>query len=95
LIAAVEAIKELTGRGVFIWVEDERLKYRGPSGAIPPALAKSVRSHKQEIISLLLNRVVELIVCPGDECGALVLLVDGRGYCYRHNMAITILSKLM
>jgi len=31
-----------------------------------------------------------LITCPGDECGAQVLIIDGKGYCRVHQMEVTV-----
>jgi len=48
-----QVCRELTAAGVQLWVEDGRLRYRGPQTAIPPDTLQILRDHKTELLALL------------------------------------------
>lgn len=48
-----ELLSELRKRGARLWVEDDRLRYRAPEGAMTPELLKQLRTHKAEILAFL------------------------------------------
>jgi amino acid adenylation domain-containing protein len=52
----VQLIEELSKRGVELWLDGERLRYRAPEGSLPPALLDLLREHKPGLIRLLEDR---------------------------------------
>ncbi|MDC3955553.1 amino acid adenylation domain-containing protein [Polyangium jinanense] len=55
-MSAVEALLgELHGLGVRFWIEEDRLRFRAPEGALTPALREAMAAHKGEIRSFLLR----------------------------------------
>ena len=46
-------LAELARRGVDVWAEGERLRYRAPRGALTPALLGALRAHKAELLEAL------------------------------------------
>ena len=46
-------LAELTRRGVELWAEGERLRYRAPRGAMAPELFETLRAHKAALLEVL------------------------------------------
>jgi amino acid adenylation domain-containing protein/non-ribosomal peptide synthase protein (TIGR01720 family) len=46
-------LDEIHNRGVTLWREGDRIRYRGPKGALTPDLVERLRARRQEIVSLL------------------------------------------
>ena len=53
----VELLKELSTRGMRIWKDGDRLRYRVSEEALTPDLLDSLKLHKQEILDLLQDGV--------------------------------------
>jgi amino acid adenylation domain-containing protein len=49
----VKFLEDLSVQNVELWVEDERLRYRGPKEALTPTLLNKIKQHKAEILQLL------------------------------------------
>ena len=47
-----------------------------------------LREYKQAILSLFACGRLELIPCPGDDCSAELVVMDGLSYCRLHQMTI-------
>jgi len=56
-------LAELARRGVDMWAEGERLRYRAPRGALAPELLEALRAHKAALVGLLRD-------APRDACYA-------------------------
>jgi hypothetical protein len=50
---ARSVLKELRSRGVALWNEAERLRYRAPEGVMTAAMVEKLRAHKSQIMWLL------------------------------------------
>ena len=49
----IELLKNLSLQNVELWVDSDRLRYRGPKEALTPTLLNKIKQHKAEIIQLL------------------------------------------
>jgi amino acid adenylation domain-containing protein len=52
-VSASELLEALASRGVELWFEGEKLRYRAPQGALTPSLRAAVGAHRQEVVALL------------------------------------------
>lgn len=72
-------IRQVMAAGIELWVEDGRLHYRAPEGAMTDELAARIREHKDTIMRLL----------AWDNDGAVALLEQAldavNGYYKRHD----------
>ena len=50
---AAALLENLRRQGVSVRLEDERLRYSGPSTVVTPEVATQLRHHKQEILRIL------------------------------------------
>lgn len=48
-----ELLADLSRRGMKLWVEEGKLRYRAPKGVLTPALLEALAEHKAEILSSL------------------------------------------
>lgn len=46
-------VGELAARGIHLWAEDGRLRYRAPAGVLTPEIRAYLHAHKAELIALL------------------------------------------
>ncbi|HVX57905.1 MAG TPA: condensation domain-containing protein, partial [Candidatus Saccharimonadales bacterium] len=46
-------LEQLRDRGVALWLDGEQVRFRGPAGALSPALMADLRSAKSDIAALL------------------------------------------
>ncbi len=51
-----ELLQYLQQRGIELWIEDDKLKYRGLKQTLPPALVAMLKQHKSELRQLLRTR---------------------------------------
>lgn len=93
MMTAVDCLRELVVKGVELWVEGDDLRYRAPRGVLTFELRETASRYRQEIVAALNKGVIKTIACPGDECDARVLLVNGQGYCPEHKMTVTVLDR--
>ncbi len=76
-MTATAVITELRHRGVELEVKDNALHFRGPTGAVSPALRSDLVAHKGEILEILAmeavvnyRRLRDLVAALGDEADA-------------------------
>ena len=50
---ASDILTRLSSLGIHLWVEQGRLRYRAPPGALSPELRDQIGQHKQELLALL------------------------------------------
>ena len=55
----LQLLSRLEERGIQLWSEDGRLRFRGPEGALTPELRTDVRAHKEEILTFLAGAAPE------------------------------------
>ena len=55
-MTAEELLSYLQSQGVEVWVEGDKLRYRGMQWTLPPMLISLLRKHKSELLVLLQNR---------------------------------------
>lgn len=63
---AVEFIAELRGTGVALWVEQGRLRYRAPKGALTPERLDELRAYKSAVIEVLESDRPAIVPAPLD-----------------------------
>ncbi|KYC42747.1 hypothetical protein WA1_15530, partial [Scytonema hofmannii PCC 7110] len=51
-----ELLKNLSAKNVELWVEGDKLRYRGPENALSPELLASMKQYKSEILQILSHR---------------------------------------
>ena len=52
-MTALEIVRHLRQRGVTLWLEGERLRYRAPKGVLTPSLRAELLANKPQIMDLL------------------------------------------
>ena len=52
-MTATELVGSLRAKGVELWVDGTRLRYRAPSGTLDPSDVERLAQHKSELIALL------------------------------------------
>jgi amino acid adenylation domain-containing protein len=52
MMNVVEFIKDIEAKGVELWVEDDRLRYRSAKDVLTPAILTELKQHKAEILEL-------------------------------------------
>ncbi|RII96590.1 hypothetical protein DZF93_20670, partial [Clavibacter michiganensis subsp. insidiosus] len=50
---AEQLIDDLNARGVRLWAEDGRIRFRGPRGVIDDDRRELIRRHRDEVLALL------------------------------------------
>ena len=53
LVGARLLIAELSERGIVVWAEGERLRYKAPDGALTAQLRSRMAGDKQQLLALL------------------------------------------
>jgi amino acid adenylation domain-containing protein len=53
IMTTTQLLADLHAKGIFLWVEGDKLRYRAPLGALPPELRSQLAQRKAEIISFL------------------------------------------
>ncbi|MFL9458796.1 condensation domain-containing protein [Tolypothrix bouteillei VB521301_2] len=48
-----DLLENLSAKNVELWIEGDKLRYRGPENALSPELLASIKQHKPEILRLL------------------------------------------
>lgn len=46
-------LQDLQRRGVTLWIDGERLRYRAPRGTLMPGDLEALRKHKTELMALI------------------------------------------
>lgn len=90
--AATQLLSVAVEAGLSVWPEGERLCVKGPVEA--ESIAKQILENKALLLPLLSDRRLEIVVCPGDDCEELVLIIDGEGFCTNHGMTITVIARV-
>ena len=92
-------LDHLSGLGVRLWVEEDRLRYRAPAGAMDGALAEAVRVRKPELLAYLRAHAVDSVqgaTRPGSppgripartSVGRVHLSLDQEGLWFLHCLA--------
>jgi non-ribosomal peptide synthetase component F/thioesterase domain-containing protein len=57
LTSTAALLDELAARGVELWLEGDRVRYRGPAGAVPPPLMAQLREGRAALIAELRERL--------------------------------------
>ncbi|WP_224242632.1 non-ribosomal peptide synthetase [Hyalangium gracile] len=52
-MSATELLADLSRRGIELWVEGERLRFRAPEGALTPVLREAIGARRNELLELL------------------------------------------
>ena len=52
-MSALQLLQDLSGRGVKLWVEGERLRYGGPREVVTPETVENLKEHKEAILHAL------------------------------------------
>ena len=60
----VEFLKDLSAQNVELWLDGDRLRYRGPKDALTPTLFNKIKQYKAEIIQLLREGISLLNLIP-------------------------------
>lgn len=63
-MTATDVLVELTARGVTLTPEGDRVRYRGPKGAMTPELLEQVTKHKPELLAFFKGKVAEVLPGP-------------------------------
>lgn len=92
-MTALELVGELHARGIRLEADGDRLRYY-PASALTLDLHEALVERKAELLTMLSKGTVKTISCPGDNCGADVVVIDNQGYCPMHRMTITIIEKI-
>ncbi|WP_407892975.1 condensation domain-containing protein, partial [Scytonema sp. NUACC26] len=72
----IEFLQELTAKGVELWVDDGKLRYRGPQDVLTPELLNDIKRFKEKIILLLQKRTETgqtIVLCPMERNGHIPL----------------------
>jgi amino acid adenylation domain-containing protein/non-ribosomal peptide synthase protein (TIGR01720 family) len=56
-MSLAEWLRELCGRGLELWLDQDRLRYRAPAGVLSPVDLERIRSRKPEVLELLRQRI--------------------------------------
>ena len=51
--SAGDLVRDLLARGVALWFEGERLRFRGPQGALTPELRAELGARRDEVLASL------------------------------------------
>lgn len=62
---AAAIYRKLQARGVELFLEDGRLRYRCPQGALTPELRDQAKAHRGELIAMLRGAAVPCPTCHG------------------------------
>src|SRR5688572_9887237 len=65
--SGAEILDDLSRRGVHVWAEGDRLRYRAPKGSIPAELLVKLTHRKADIMALLSDRIPRLDAGPGGD----------------------------
>jgi hypothetical protein len=87
-MTAVELVTTLWARGIKLVASDDKLRYC-PRDALTQNLLRELTARKEEVLALL-RASVQTIECPGDNCVEPIVLIQGRGWCKNHKIAIVV-----
>ena len=87
-MSATDLLDSVRSRGVELLPEGDRLRYRGPTAALTPALLTQLREHKAELLTALgleakAIPVLEIRTLVRTEAGAEVVEVTSGGSSHR------------
>jgi hypothetical protein len=61
-VSAATLLEELSGQNISLWLEGDKLRYRGPKGVLTPELLAQLKDSKPQIIEALSEDVIEFPV---------------------------------
>src|SRR6516225_8733034 len=59
-----ESLKDLEAKGLELWLEDDRLRYRTPKELLTPEILTELKQHKDEIYELLAKSRHDPVLYP-------------------------------
>ena len=85
-------IRDLSARGVVFEPVGDMLRV-DPVERLKPHELALVRRRKQEILSLFASGRFLVTGCPGEDCTAVLLVIDNLAYCAAHRMTIRFVER--
>jgi hypothetical protein len=79
-----DLLAELSGRGITLEPQGDKIKYRAPVGALTPELKEAVSNHKTALLQLLTAPPADAMSeepCPACGTRERWLWIDGRLLC--------------
>jgi hypothetical protein len=92
-VTVPQLVKRLSRRGIHLWAEGSRIKYRAPSGALTPEIREAIQQHRDAFLFFLEAQEVAkergwLVLEPGEAYekrltprSALYLFREDDGWC--------------
>ncbi|MCX4246649.1 non-ribosomal peptide synthetase [Paraliomyxa miuraensis] len=81
-------LRELICAGAELWIEEDKLRVRGPKALMRPEVTERLRAHKAELLRSLPEYRFSLPLSPGQE--ALWLIQRGDPECVAYNIGLAL-----
>lgn len=85
-------IRDLSARGVTLEPVGDKLRV-DPVERLKPGELDAVRRVKEEILSMFASGRLRVQPCPGEECSAVLVVIDDLAYCANHRMPVRFVER--